>query len=319
MAAAKQPVDDKPATKLPLTENRNPRTVGIDRMPTRDLVKLFAREDQCVPEAVAAVADEIAKAVEQAVTTIEAGGRIVYIGAGTSGRLGVLDASEMPPTFGIDASRVVGIIAGGDRALRDPVEGAEDDGPAAVRDLSAAKLAPPDLLVGISASGLAPYVRAGLAHANEIGVHTVLLSCNPYIDLPPVDVFINPVVGPEVITGSTRLKAGTACKLVLNTLSSATMIRTGKVYQNLMVDLRATNIKLRQRAVRIVCSGGNVPNYEAEILLADANGEVKTAIVMARKGIKADEARELIRRHKGVLFRALGEDADPAFRATGAS
>ncbi|NLI75959.1 MAG: N-acetylmuramic acid 6-phosphate etherase [Candidatus Riflebacteria bacterium] len=292
---------------LSLTESRNPRTTWIDRQPTAEVVRLFLAEDRTVAGAVEAIADPLVRAVDLIVEARRAGGRLVYLGAGTSGRLGILDASELPPTFGVDPAEAVALIAGGAPAVTKAVEGAEDDEAAARRDLEGIRFAAPDLLLGISASGLTPYVRSGLTLARERGCRTLLLTCNPRGPFPPVDVLLNPIVGPEVITGSTRLKSGTACKMVLNLLSSAAMIRSGKVYQNLMVDVRATNAKLRDRAVRIVMEAGQVPRERAVDLLAQAGGETKVAIVLARRGGTPDEARAALAAAHGVLFRALGE------------
>ncbi|MBI3039079.1 N-acetylmuramic acid 6-phosphate etherase [bacterium] len=293
-----------------LTEKRNPRTVAIDRLPTREVVRVFSREDRSVFDAVEAVGDDIAHAIEIIVAGLRRGGRLLYIGAGTSGRLGVLDASECPPTFGVKQGVVVALIAGGAQAITQAVEGAEDDGNQAINDLKSAELTPPDVLVGISASGLTVYVREALAYSSRMGCRTVLLTCNPYGNFPKVDVLINPVVGPEVITGSTRLKCGTACKMVLNMLSSISMIRLGKVYQNLMVDLMPTNEKLKKRALQIVMDGGGIPNYEAEVHLLEADGEVKTAIYLAKKGGSPKEAREAILKSQGILYKALKEEDD---------
>lgn len=294
-----------------LTESRNPRTTWIDRQPTAEVVRLFVQEDHVVSKAVEAIADDIARAVDLIVAARRAGGRLVYLGAGTSGRLGILDASELPPTFGISPDEAVALIAGGPAAVTQAIEGAEDDEEAARRDLEGIKFAAPDLLVGISASGLTPYVRAGLALARERGARTVLLTCNPRGPFPPVDVLLNPVVGPEVITGSTRLKSGTACKMVLNMLSSVAMIRLGKVYQNLMVDVRATNAKLRDRALRIVVEAGKVSRERAAELLTQAGGDTKVAILMARRGGTPELARETLEATQGVLYRALGEPDQP--------
>jgi len=299
------------AASLPLTESRNPRSVYIDRQPTRDVVKTFLHEDRAVFTAVEAAAESIAQAVDRIVASFRQGGRLVYIGAGTSGRLAVLDASECPPTFGVQPEMVTAVIAGGPEAILQAIEGAEDDRDAAVADLKAINLTPADTVVGITASGTTPYVISGLSFAKGVGSCTVLLSCNPYGRPPDVDIHINPVVGPEVITGSTRLKSGTACKLVLNMLSSIAMIRIGKVYQNLMVDVRATNAKLRKRAQRIVMEGARTTPEHADTCLSRANGEAKLAIYLAKNGGTADEARQALAAADGRLAVALGEiDAD---------
>lgn len=299
------------ATALPLTESRNPRSVYIDRQPTREIVKTFLNEDRGVFTAVEAAADSIAQAVDRIVASFRQGGRLIYIGAGTSGRLAVLDASECPPTFGVSPDMVTALIAGGTEAVFQAKEGAEDDRDAAVNDLKAINLRPADTVVGVTASGTTPYVISGLSFAKGIGSCSVLLSCNPYGRPPEVDIHINPVVGPEVITGSTRLKSGTACKLVLNMLSSIAMVRIGKVYQNLMVDVRATNAKLRKRAQRIVMEGARTTPEHADTCLTRANGEAKLAIFLAKNGGTADEAREALAAANGRLAVALGEiDAD---------
>ncbi|HNV70164.1 MAG TPA: N-acetylmuramic acid 6-phosphate etherase [Candidatus Ozemobacteraceae bacterium] len=291
----------------PLTENRNPATTLIDRLPLASVVDLFVDQDRKVAEAVSQCRDQIARAVEIIVGRLQKGGRLVYLGAGTSGRLGILDASECPPTFGVPAELVVGLIAGGEIAVTHAVEGAEDDGDAAVADLKKIALGANDTLVGVSASGVTPYVRAGLAHARSVGGGAILLTCNPHGPFPETDVLLNPVVGPEVITGSTRLKSGTACKMVLNMLSSISMIRLGKVYQNLMVDVKATNRKLRWRSVQIVAEGAGIPFETAEQILSTCDGEVKTAIVASRRKLSPADARAEITRCHGILYKALGE------------
>jgi len=293
----------------PLTESRNPRTVYIDRLPVQELVNTFIREDRQIISALEAVSGVIAKAVEQAVLTFRKGHRLIYIGAGTSGRLGVLDAAECPPTFGVSPDMVVAVLAGGPQAVQNAAEGAEDNHAAALEDLERINLQPGDMTVGITASGTTPYVLAGLRHAKKLGCFTCLLTCNPYGKRPDVHLIIDPVVGPEVIAGSTRLKSGTACKMVLNILSSAAMIRIGKVYENLMVDVRATNQKLRKRALQIVMDGAGVPNYQAEAALVESQGEVKTAIYIAKRGGTLAEARAALAEADGVLYRALDEES----------
>lgn len=297
----------KPESTQALTETRNPRTIYIDRVSTRDAVKYFINEDQAIYKAVDACSESIAQAVDLAVGSFRKGGRLIYLGAGTSGRLGVLDASECPPTFGVSPDMVVGIIAGGYKALNNAAEGAEDNVAAGREDLEAVNFSKDDLLVGITASGTTPYVVGGIDYARSLGAHTVLLTCNPYGELPKTDVLINPAVGPEVITGSTRLKSGTACKMVLNMISSISMIRIGKVFENLMIDVRATNNKLRRRALRIVMEGGQVPNYVAEAKLQEADGEVKLAILLARTDLTVEQARQKLKQAEGVLYKALGE------------
>ncbi len=290
-----------------LTETRNPRTLYIDRVGTRDAVKSFIREDMAIHSAIEACQESIAKATDFAYSSLLKGGRLVYIGAGTSGRLGVLDASECPPTFGVPSDMVIGIIAGGDKALRDAIEGAEDDKEGGKKDLEAIHFDKKDTLVGITASGTTPYVVGALEYAKSLGANTVLLCCNPYGELFNADVLINVAVGPEVIAGSTRLKSGTACKMVLNMISSISMIKLGKVYENLMVDVKATNNKLKKRALKIVMEAGRIPNYEAEAKLVEAEGNLKVAIIMARLDVDAATARRKLATANGYLYKALGE------------
>ena len=290
-----------------LTEARNPRTLYIDRISTRDAVKSFIKEDKSIYSAIEACQESIAKAIDLTFSVFTKGGRLIYIGAGTSGRLGVLDASECPPTFGVSPNMVVGLIAGGDKALREAVEGAEDNKKNGEKDLIKINFSNNDILVGITASGTTPYVVGALQYAKSIGANTVLLCCNPYGELFDADVLINVAVGPEVIAGSTRLKSGTACKMVLNMISSISMIRMGKVYENLMVDVQATNSKLRKRALKIVMEAGRVPNYEAEAKLFDSDGDLKLAIIMARLDVDVEKARNILANANGYLFKALGE------------
>lgn len=295
------------ADRQALTETRNPRTMYIDRVSTRDAVKIFINEDMAVFKAVEACSESIIMAVELALAGFRKKGRLIYAGAGTSGRLGVLDASECPPTFGVPPQMFTALIAGGNQAVTCAVEGAEDNADAGRQDLEAIKFCKNDVLLGITASGTTPYVTGAISHARATGAATILLTCNPYGELPKTDVLINPAVGPEVITGSTRLKSGTACKLVLNMISSISMIRMGKVFENLMVDLMATNKKLQKRAIRIVMEGGRAPNYIAEAKLLEAEGDVKLAILMARTDLPVDQARIKLGEADGILYRALGE------------
>ncbi|MGM0598365.1 MAG: N-acetylmuramic acid 6-phosphate etherase [Candidatus Rifleibacteriota bacterium] len=294
-------------TELALTEKRNPRTIYIDRVSTRQAVKTFIEEDKTVTSAVEAVSNKIARAVDTAVVSLKKGGRIIYVGAGTSGRLGILDASECPPTFGVSPDLVIGLIAGGSKALTCAVEGAEDNLHSARQDLEAINMSSKDFVIGITASGSTPYVVSGLEFARQKNAATALLCCNPYGNLPEVDILIDPAVGPEVITGSTRLKSGTACKMVLNMISSLTMVRMGKVYENLMVNLQTSNNKLEKRALRIVMEGGRVPNYMAEAKLAEADGDVKLAIMLARTELTLEQARKKLEEAEGVLYKALGD------------
>ncbi len=316
-----------------ITESRNPATMHIDTVSTLEMVRLMNAEDAKVAAAVEAELPAIAEAIDRIAARMQTGGRLIYIGAGTSGRLGVLDASECPPTFNAAPGQVVGLIAGGAVALTTAVEGAEDDREAGARDIAALDVGAQDSVVGIAASGGTPYVLGGLAEARRHGALTVSLACNrpaPVHEL--ADVVIAPIVGPEVIAGSTRLKAGTAQKMVLNMLSTGVMIRLGKTYGNLMVDVQATNAKLRQRARRIVAeavqeargkgqesANQRITNHELRItdhtsritdeevgrMLDACNGEVKTAIVSLINGVSPDEARRQLAAVGGVVRRAL--------------
>ena len=296
-----------------ITEKRNPRSANIDLASPIEIVDLIAAEDARVPEAVKTQREPIAKAIELAEATFRSGGRLFYVGAGTSGRLGVLDASEMPPTYGTNPDMVQGIIAGGHKALTRSQEGAEDRIESAVEDLSAHGVRAGDFVIGIAASGTTPYVRRALAHAREIGARTGLVACSP----PPnetrelVDVLILPITGPEVVTGSTRMKAGTATKLVLNTITTGAMIRLGKTYGNLMVDLRATNKKLEDRSERIIVEVCDLSREDARARLARAGGTVKTAIAMHFLDSSREEAERALERAGGVIRRAIGREPPP--------
>jgi len=291
------------------TERRNPRTVGIDVATARDIVELLNAEDRLVPEAVRAAADDIAATIELVVAAFRAGGRLLYVGAGTSGRLGVLDASECPPTFGSSPDLVLGIIAGGSAAMARSQEGAEDDEGAGASAVYAHRVAPSDVVVGIAASGTTPFVRGALRGAQESGARTALVTCAP----PPPDLaascdrVIAVSVGPEAITGSTRLKAGTATKLVLNALTTGAMVLLGKTYGNLMVDLQALSAKLHDRGERIVMEVCAVDRARAREAIADAGGSVKLALVMIRRGVEADAARRLLDEANGVIRRVIGD------------
>jgi N-acetylmuramic acid 6-phosphate etherase len=288
------------------TEARNPASEKIDTLSPLEIVRLMNEEDARVAIAVGEQAEPIAKAVEFIAERLRGGGRLIYIGAGTSGRLGVLDASECPPTFSTPPEMVVGIIAGGYGALTRAVEGAEDHPEKAVDDLKAANLSAKDALVGIATSGRTPYVIGGLKYARDIGAFAIGLACNDGSALvEAADLMITPVVGPEVISGSTRLKAGTATKLVLNTLTTGAMVLLGKTYGNFMVDLKATNTKLIQRTRRIVAELTGISEAEAEQQLARCDGELKTAVVAQQRGVPADEARKLLASAAGQLRRAL--------------
>lgn len=288
------------------TEQNNPESSAIDQMDPIQIAHLMNREDQKVIDAVELVLPSIAQAIEKVTCCIENSGRLIYIGAGTSGRLGVLDASECPPTFNTPASLVVGLIAGGHRALTTAIEGAEDDRPAGESDLRSIQVSPKDVVCGIATSGRTPYVIGALAYAKTIGAATIGVTCNAGSELSAVcDVLIAPVVGPEILSGSTRLKAGTATKMVLNMISTGTMIRIGKTYGNWMVDLRATNVKLKDRSIRIVSGITGLDRNQAELLLATCDGEVKTAIVCHQLGISKQAAQERLQSAHGRLRQAI--------------
>ncbi|MCC6670867.1 MAG: N-acetylmuramic acid 6-phosphate etherase [Planctomycetes bacterium] len=288
------------------TESRNPDSERLDTLAPLELVRLMAREDRCVPEAVARAEAAIARAIEWIAERLRRGGRLLYFGAGTSGRLGILDAVECPPTFGTRPEQVVGVIAGGAGAFLKAVEGAEDRVELGARDVEAVGVGPADAVVGIAASGRTPYVLGVLAAARARGACTMALVCNA--DSPvgkAADLEIAVVVGPEVLSGSTRLKAGTATKLVLNMLSTGAMVALGKTYGNLMVDVQASNEKLRLRARRIVVDAAGVAEAAAAELLQRCAGEVKTAIVVALRGVEPARARELLQQAGGHVRRAL--------------
>lgn len=289
-----------------VSETRNSATMGLDEMSTLEMVGCFNREDRKVPEAIEKVLPAIAQAVDLAAAALKAGGRLIYLGAGTSGRLGVLDASECPPTFGVPHGMVIGLIAGGPGALLKAVEGAEDDATLGEADLLALNLTATDIVVGLAASGRTPYVIGALRYARQLGCPTVAISCNP--DSPiahEAQVAISPVVGPEALTGSTRMKSGTAQKLVLNMLSTGAMVKLGKVYENLMVDVKATNVKLVDRACRIVVEATGAERSQAEAALKQTRFEVKPAILMILAGVDAEEAQQRLQQHDGYLRAAL--------------
>ena len=293
-----------------VSEGRNPDTMGIDMMSTRDILTTINGEDASVARAVEKVIPQIELAVDAIVAAFNQGGRLIYTGAGTSGRLGVLDASECPPTFGVPYGMVVGLIAGGPDALMRATEGAEDRAEDGVADLKAISLSSRDVVVGIAVSGRTPYVIGGLDHARELGAVTVALSCNPDSTIARIaDIAISPVVGPEVLTGSTRLKSGTAQKLVLNMLTTASMIRIGKTYQNLMVDLNASNKKLLARAVRIVMQATDCSAAEAEAVLEKTRNDVKLAIIVQLTGLDAAAAGAALQSAGGFLRRAIEDGA----------
>ena len=292
-----------------LTERRNPRTPEIDRASTLEIIDLISAEDVAVPAAVAGAREEIACAIDLIVAAMRSGGKLYYIGAGTSGRLGVLDAAECPPTFGTEPELVTGSIAGGYRALVRSVEGAEDDVNAGIAEVDGQRVGNRDIVVGIAASGTTPYVRAALGRAQALGARTVLLSCSapPALLQESCDVCITVLVGPEVVTGSTRMKAGTATKLVLNMLTTGSMIRLGKTWGNLMVDLRATNAKLSDRSERILMEATGVSRPAARAALDAAGGRVKPAIVMLRQKVGLPEADRLLEVHEGRLRDVVGD------------
>ena len=287
------------------TEKRNPRSAAIDTLDSLGIVDVIAAEDALIAPAVAKQRRQIAAAVDIIVERFSRGGRLFYVGAGTSGRLGVLDASECPPTYGVPRTLVQGIIAGGRRALVRSVEGAEDDPAAGAAELDKRRLRADDVVCGIAACGLTPFVRGAVTRARKIGAATLFVTCSPEVrDALDTDVVICPVVGPEVVTGSTRMKAGTATKLVLNTLTTAAMIRTGKVHGHLMVDLRAGNAKLRDRSERVLMELTGLARPAARKLLAAAAGELKPAIVMHARGTDYPTARKLLAACKGSLRQA---------------
>jgi N-acetylmuramic acid 6-phosphate etherase len=290
-----------------ITEQRNPRTADIDLVSPEEIVDLLSAEDRTVPEAVASQRQQIARAITVAEETFRAGGRLFYVGAGTSGRLGVLDAAEIPPTFGAASELVQGIIAGGAAALTRSQEGAEDRPLGGQEDLDAAGVRDSDFVIGIAASGTTPYVAAALKHAKKLGAKTAIVACSPPTaeTLAAADIAIVVITGPEVVTGSTRMKAGTATKLVLNTITTGAMIRLGKTYGNLMVDLQATNEKLKDRSERIVREVCGGTSDEARALLKDAGGSVKVAIVMQKMRMSAEDARRALAGSAGVIRRIV--------------
>lgn len=289
------------------TEQQNLNSVDIDLKSTSEIVRIFHEEDRKAMEAVEAESEAIADAIELCVAAFRTGGRLFYVGAGTSGRLGVLDASECPPTFSTSPEMVQGIIAGGDIALRRSVEGEEDKPDSGMRAVRERHLTSQDVLVGIASSGRTPYVIGALEEAHTIGATTIFLCCVPPSEELKswVTHFITPIVGPEIIAGSTRLKAGTATKLVLNMLTTASMIKLGKVYNNLMVDVHASNTKLVARSIRIVQAVTGVDAAVAEAALARAEGRAKLAIVMLAKGVNLTDANTLLEKHGGFLRQIL--------------
>ena len=289
-----------------MTESRNPASMAIDEMTALEIISVMNSEDMKVPQAIKSQLPAIAQAIDCCVSGIRSGGRIIYIGAGTSGRLGIVDASECPPTYGVSPDLVVGLMAGGMNAMFRAVEGAEDSRELCVEDLKKLELKKEDTVVGIAASGRTPYVIGGLEYANSIGCNTVSVACNSNSEIgKTAKVKIEVVVGPEVLTGSTRLKAGTAQKLVLNMISTATMIRLGKCYQNLMVDVVQSNAKLKVRAQNIVIDATGVDRETAIDVLEKAGGSVKTAIVMILASCSCEEARKRLAASEGHVRQAV--------------
>jgi N-acetylmuramic acid 6-phosphate etherase len=296
--------------QLAATERRNPRSRRLDQLATRELLKMINREDRLVPRAVGRELAPISRAVEVVAKSIQQGGRWIYVGAGTSGRLAALDAAECPPTFGVPSRLVQAVVAGGRRALTRAAEGVEDSASQGARDLAARKIGARDIVIGVTASGGTRYVLGALRFARQRGATTVLLTSNrnsPAIRL--ADITIAPRTGPEVIAGSTRLKAGTAQKLVLNMLSTAAMIRLGHVYNNWMVDLSMTNAKLRSRGLRILAEAAGASAPEAKLALAQS-GSLRVALVMLKTGMSASEARRWLQRTGGNLWQALAAHSD---------
>ena len=294
------------SAQIPVTEQENPRTREIGSLPTPGVVRLMNEEDARVAEAVGAVLSEVARAVDGIVARLEKGGRLFYIGTGTSGRLGVLDASECPPTFGVSPELVQGIIAGGYDACHRAVEASEDDREAGVKDIVSRGVSEGDALVGIAASGRTPYTVGALEHARGQGTLTIALTCAPNSEITRVaEISIVPVVGPEVIAGSTRLKAGTAQKLVLNMLSTATLIRLGYVTGNRMTNLLPRNTKLRARSVRILAAEAGLDEESARAALEAAGNDLPTALVMSKTGATRERAAQAVRESKGVVSRAV--------------
>ena len=294
-------------TKL-VTENRNPNSEKIDILSTYDMLKVINNEDKKIALAVEKTLPEIALAVDAAANAFKHGGRLIYCGAGTSGRLGILDASECPPTFGVPAEQVIGLIAGGHKAILQAVENAEDNRELAINDVKAINLNKNDLLVGIAASGRTPYVLAAMEYALSQSATVASISCNPDSPMSQLaNISITPVVGPEIVTGSSRMKAGSAQKLVLNMISTGAMIRSGKVFGNLMVDVQATNSKLLERQKNIVMEATGYNAEQAENALIESNHHCKTAILMLLTGLDAKTAHQKLEHHQGFIRQALEE------------
>ena len=288
------------------TEQRNPNTMNIDTLSTLDMVKLINQEDHRVADAVGEVTDKIAQAVDVIAEKLAAGGRLIYCGAGTSGRLGILDAVECPPTYSTDPETVQALMAGGYGAIFKAVEGAEDSKELGVQDMQNIHFGPKDVLVGIAASGRTPYVRGCMEYAKQLGASTVAVTCCPGSELDQfADIGIAPAPGPEVVTGSTRMKSGTAQKMVLNMLSTGAMIKLGKVYGNLMVDVKPSNEKLIRRCVTIVCSAAECTEAAATKALEECDYRPKVAIVMVLRGVNADTACAMLQKAEGRIAKVL--------------
>ena len=299
-------MDNKQMLASLATEQVNAQSARLDELSALEIVTLMNTLDADVLKAVNAALPKIAEAIDGIVERMKRGGRLIYMGAGTSGRLGVLDASECPPTFGVSSELVQGIIAGGDGALRHAVEGAEDDKELGKNDLIARNVGEKDIVVGISASGYAPYCVGALEYANSVGALTVAMSCNCGANTSKVaNIAIEAPTGPETLSGSTRLKAGTATKLMLNMLSTATMVKMGKVYRNLMVDVRATNVKLKDRSIRITMNATGLERSAAEELYQAAGGSIKAAIVMHETGVDCETAEKLLTEQDGYVRKAI--------------
>lgn len=289
-----------------ITEQSNPRTEHIDQLSSLEIMKLINEEDQCITEVIQSLLPTIAKVADQIVESFAAGGRLFYIGAGTSGRIGILDASECPPTYGTDPSLVQGLMAGGFEAVRTPVEGAEDSEELGRSEISAHHMGPLDVVIGIAASGRTPYVLGAMKAAKASGAYVAGLCNNPNsVMIPHADIMIEAITGPEVIMGSTRMKSGTAQKLILNMLTTTAMIRSGKVYRNLMIDLNPSNEKLVIRAKRIIHLATGADDEEINTAYSESGGHVKTAIVMLMTNTSAEDARDLLARSGGFVRKAI--------------
>ncbi len=287
------------------TEQNNINSEKIDEVSTLEMLQIIQSEDKKVAESIEKELKNISDAIDLISYSIKNDGRLFYVGAGSSGRLGILDAAECPPTFGISAKIIQGIIAGGEKAVFNAVEGAEDNPNGAIKQLKERRVKSNDVVLGIAASGVTPYVKGAVEYALSIDCKTIFLTCNNLNSKPKVDIIISPIVGPEVITGSTRLKAGTATKLVLNMISTGTMISLGKTYGNLMVDLKPTNAKLVNRSIRIFCSIAKTTEYEAKSYLKKANNNLKTALVMKLKNCDKKIATQLLRENKNSIKLAV--------------